>query len=132
MALYMAVEPATVPIIFSKDRRLTAFSSVSLIDAPFHVFLGCASTRSYRGILSKLCHVDAGKVPKPWPDRVNLPRGATWGQLRGVRAVLSPTVSPAPCLIIQGDKWSSIPQMISARQMIKTGLPCRLPIAAYT
>jgi hypothetical protein len=32
--LYMAVEPATVPIIFSKDRRLTALFSVSLIVSP--------------------------------------------------------------------------------------------------
>jgi hypothetical protein len=30
----MAVEPATVPIIFSKDRRLTAVFSVSLINVP--------------------------------------------------------------------------------------------------
>jgi hypothetical protein len=34
MALYMAVEPATVPIILSKDRRLTAAFSVSLMAVP--------------------------------------------------------------------------------------------------
>jgi hypothetical protein len=34
MALYMAVEPAKVPIIFKRERRLTASLSVSLMASP--------------------------------------------------------------------------------------------------